>query len=180
MEAVEFYIIGGVTCLRRNGVGAQLTPQDRDAIEFMMENIGKFFPDALADLRTWASASEPNRHYFEYRIVDRFIRCNFGEADFLRPDIDDLGMFHMEEVKCPLRGICEHEGVICKPKVRLDLPLEEQRVAELYASGYLPNEIASELGKSPSTIKKQILSAYRRLNLPHPRSLIKLFRAYAM
>lgn len=180
MEAVEFYIIGGQTCIRRAGKGSKLTPRDRDAIEFMMENIGKYFPDAMADLRKWASESEPNRHYFEYRIVDRFIRCNFGEADFLRPDIDDLGMFHLEEVKCPLRGICEHEGVICKPKVRLDLPEEEGRVVKLYAAGLLPKEIASKLGKAESTCKRQIWSACRRLKLPHPRWLIRLFSVYAI
>lgn len=178
MEAVEFYIINGVTCIRKNGVGKQLTPEDRDCVEFMMDNIQKIFPDAMVALRKWASASVANKYYFEYRIVDRFIRCNFGEADFLYSDVDDLGMFHLEEVKCPLRNICEHEGVVCKPKPKLNLSEEETRAAGLYAKGLLPGEIASKLGKSEATIKRQLYNAYKRLKLPHPRWLIRLFNVY--
>ena len=51
MEAVEFYIINGVTCINRDGVSKKLTPQDRDCIEYMIENIGKYFPDALKALK---------------------------------------------------------------------------------------------------------------------------------
>ena len=178
MEAVEFYIIDGVTCINRNGVSQKLTPQDRDCIEYMMENIGKYFPDAMKAIKKWAAASKMNKFYYEYRIVDRFIRCNFGEADFLHKDIDDLGLFHLEEVKCPMRTICEHEGVICKPKANLNLSEEEKKAAGLYAKGLLPGEIAVRLGKSESTIKRQLYNAYKRLNLPHPRWLIRLFSVY--
>ena len=178
MEAIEFYIIDGVTCINRNGVSQKLTAQDRDCIEYMIDNIGKYFPDAMRALREWASASAINKYYFEYRIVDRFIRCNFGEADFLHKDIDDLGLFHLEEVKCPLRNICKHEGIICKPKVNLNLSEEEKKAAGLYAQGLLPGEIAVKLGKSESTIKRQLYNAYKRLNLPHPRWLIRLFNVY--
>lgn len=177
MEAVEFYIINGVTCISRGGVSRRMTPQDRDVIEFMLENIGKYFPDALKALRELASASEPNRPYFEYRIVDRFIRCNFGEADFLNPDVE-MNMFHFEEVKCPLRGICEHEGVICKPVPRLDISREEARVVGLYVKGFLPGEIAEKLGKAEATCKQQIWHACKRLKLPHPRWLFRLFSFY--
>ena len=180
MESVEFYIINGQTCLRRNGVEQLLTPKDRDAIEFMMDQLGKYFPEALKRLGEWAADSRANRFFFEYRIVDRFIRCNFGEADFLRPDIDDLGMFHLEEVKCPLRSICKDEGVICKPNASLGMTREETKVVKLYASGLLPGEIAKELGKAEKTCKEQIRSACRRLKLPHPRWLIRLFNIYTL
>lgn len=178
MENVEFYIINGVTCINRNGVSKKLEPTDRECVEFMMEIISKVYPAAMEALQRWAAPSKLNKHYYEYRIVDRFIRCNFGEADFLRTDIDDLGMFHLEEVKCPLRNICEHEGVICKPKAKLALSDEELRVAGLYAKGYLPGEIASELGKKQATVKRQIYNAYHRLKLPHPRWLIRMFNVY--
>lgn len=178
MEAVEFFVIGGQSCIRRNGVSRPLTPKDRDCVEFMMENIQKVFPAAMSALKSWASDSEPNRHYYEWRIVDRFIRCNFGEADFLYSDIDDMGMFHLEEVKCPLRGICGHEGLICKPKARVGLSEEETKVAGLYARGLLPGEIASKLGKAEATCKRQLWSACKRLKLPHPRWLIRLFSVY--
>ena len=158
MEAVEFYIINGQTCLRRNGVGKALTPSDREEVTFMLDNMQRYFPEAVKRLREWASGSVANKYYFEYRIVDRFIRCNFGDADFLYSDIED-DMFHFEEVKCPLRGICKDEGD---------------------ARGYLPKEIAAHLGKAEKTCKEQIRSACKRLHLPHPRWLIKLFSFYSI
>ena len=178
MEGVEFYIINSQTCISRDGVSQPLTQADRDVIEFMMEQLTKYYPYAVARLRDWASESEKNKWFYEFRIVDRFIRCNFGEADFLRPDVDDLGMFQFEEVKCPLRGICEDEGVICKPEMYTGLTPEEQRVAKLYAKGMLPGEIAKRLGKAEKTCKVQLWKACRRLHLPHPRWLIRLFSIY--
>lgn len=177
MEPVEFYIIGRQTCFRRNGVGKPLTPGDREEITFILERIQRYFPEAIKRLYEWAADSAANKMYFEYRVVDRFIRCNFGEADFLYSDVED-GMFHFEEVKCPLRGICRDENVICKPKADLGLPAEEQRVVTMYAKGYLPGEIAEQLGKAEKTCKEQIRSACRRLKLPHPRWLIRLFGIY--
>lgn len=178
MEKLEFYLINGQTCVRgEDGSGKPLTPADREAIEFMIERIKRFFPEAFDRLCEWASSSAMNKPYFEYRMVDRFIRCNFGEADFLYADVED-NMFHFEEVKCPLRGICKDEGVICKPKANLGLPAEEQRVVSLYSKGYLPGEIAEQLGKAEKTCKEQIRSACKRLKLPHARWLIRLFNAY--
>ena len=55
---------------------------------------------------------------------------------------------------------------------------EEKKAAGLYAKGLLPGEIAEKLGKSESTIKRQLYNAYKRLNLPHPRWLIRLFSVY--
>jgi len=179
MEAVEFYIINGQTCIRRNGEGKPLAPSDREEITFMLDNMQRYFPDTLKRLKELAAVSEANKHYFEYRIVDRFIRCNFGDADFLYSDIED-GMFHFEEVKCPLRGICKDEGIICKPVPHLGLSIEEQRVVNLYAKGYLPGEIAEHLGKAEKTCKEQIRSACKRLKLPHPRWLIRIFRLYTL
>ena len=147
MESIEFYIIRNQTCLRRNGISKPLTPGDREEITFILERMKRYFPQSIKRLYEWAADSAANKMFFEYRVVDRFIRCNFGEADFLYSDIED-GMFHFEEVKCPLRGICKDENVICKPKADLGLPAEEQRVVRMYAKGYLPGEIAENLGKS--------------------------------
>ena len=176
--AVEFYIINGQTCLRRNGVEQKLTPQDRDAIEFMLSNIRLYFPDTMARLEEWAGDSKLNRLYYEYRMVDRFIRCNFGDADFLSPDIE-MGLFHFEEVRCPLRGICKDEGHICKPKANLGMSKEERKVVSLYAKGYLPSEIATILGKAENTCKQQLSSVCKKLKLKHPRWLIRLFSFYS-
>lgn len=177
MEAVEFFLINGQTCIRRNGVSRPLTPKDRDAVEFMLRNMEQCFPATVNRLREWAAESMANKRFFEYRMVDRFIRCNFGEADFLYPDVDN-GMFHFEEVKCPLRGICKDEGVICKPKFQVPLPEEEGKAASLYSRGLTANEIAKIMSKSVKTIKNQLGNAAKRLGLSRTRDLIKIFSIY--
>lgn len=178
MEKLEFFLINGQTCIRReDGSSKPLTTDDRDAIDFMLENIKRYFPDAFDRLGEWAADSARNIPYYRFRMVDRFVRCNFGEADFLYCDVED-NMFHFEEVKCPLRRICKDEGVICKPKANLGLPAEEQKVVSLYSKGYLPGEIAERLGKAEKTCKEQIRSACKRLKIPHARWLIRLFNAY--
>ena len=177
MEKVEFFVIGGQTCIRRNGVSKPLTPSDRDAVEFMLERMKECFPAAMERLKEWAEESKPNKRFFEFRMVDRFIRCNFGEADFLYSDIED-GMFHFEEVKCPLRGICKDENVICKPKFKMPVSKEEGRAAVLYSKGLTANEIAKVLGKGVKTVKNQLSNAAKRLGLNRTRDLIKIFSVY--
>lgn len=177
MEAVEFYIIGGQTCIRRNGISKPLTPQDRDEVVWMTEQIRNCFPEAAERLEKWAAGSSLNIIFFEYRMVDRFIRCNFGEADFLYSDIEN-GMFHFEEVKCPLRGICRDENVICKPKFKVPLSSEEGKAAVLYSKGLTAHEIARVMKKSAKTIKNQLDHARKRLHLDRTRDLIKIFSVY--
>ena len=177
MEAVEFFLINGQTCIRRNGVSRPLTPKDRDAVEFMLHNMEQCFPATVNRLREWAAESMPNKRFFEYRMVDRFIRCNFGEADFLNPDVEN-GMFHFEEVRCPLRGICKDEGIICKPKFQVPLPEEEGKAAALYSKGMTAKEIAKVMRKSVKTIKNQLGNAAKRLGLSRTRDLIKIFSIY--
>lgn len=179
MEAVEFFLINGQTCIRRNGVSRPLTPKDRDAVEFMLRNMEQCFPATVNRLREWAAESMANKRFFEYRMVDRFIRCNFGEADFLYPDVDN-GMFHFEEVKCPLRGICKDENLICKPKIQVPVGREEGRAAMLYSKGLTAWEIAAVMKKSVSTIKNQLDNVRKRLHLDRTRDLIKIFSIYTL
>lgn len=177
MEAVEFFIIDGQTCIRRNGVSKPLTPADREEVVWMMEQMRNHFPDAVERLEIWAAESAKNMRFFEYRMVDRFIRCNFGEADFLYSDVEN-GMFHFEEVKCPLRGICKDENVICKPKFNIPLSREEGKAAVLYSRGLSAHEIAKIMKKSAKTIKNQLDNARKRLHLNRTRDLIKVFSVY--
>lgn len=177
MEAVEFFIINGQTCIRRDGVSKPLTQNDRDEVTYMLGKMEQYFPETFHRLAVWAADSAMNKPYFEYRMVDRFIRCNFGEADFLYSDVEN-GMFHFEEVRCPLRGICKDEGVVCKPKFSVPMPREEVRAAALYSKGLTANEIASKLGKGVKTVKNQLCNAAKRLGLSRTRDLIKIFSIY--
>lgn len=110
-----------------------------------------------------------------FKITDRFIRCNFGEHDLLTQDIEN-GVMHFEEVKCPLRGLCQDENVICKPKGLIKLPRAQKEVANLYIEGYTFNEIADILGKNPSTIKSTLYKMKIRLNVKNSREIIKVLK----
>ena len=87
-------------------------------------------------------------------------------------------MFHFEEVKCPLRGICKDENVICKPQFKMPVSKEEGRAAVLYSKGLTANEIAAKLGKGVKTVKNQLGNAAKRLGLSRTRDLIKIFSVY--
>ena len=177
MEAVEFFVIDGQTYIRRDGASNPLTQKDREEVEWILKRIRSCFPEAMERLESWAAESARYRRFYEYRMVDRFIRCNFGDADFLHSDIED-GIFHFEEVKCPLRGICKDENVVCKPKFRMPLPEEEGKAAILYSRGLSAHEIAVRMKKSVKTIKNQLENARKRLHLDRTRDLIKVFGAY--
>ena len=179
MEAVEFYIIDGQVRYRHDGSDKELVPADPAIISLVLDNVRRLFPDTYRRLSEMHSRSERNRRYYDFLRAERFIRCNFGKFDKLTMDISN-GTFHLEEVECPLRGICKDEGVICRPVVKLNMTRAEQEVAELYSRGCLPDEIAIRLRKSVSTVKNQLNRITRRLRLKRTRDLIKLFSLYPL
>lgn len=111
-----------------------------------------------------------------FKMLERFVRCNFGEHDLLTADVEGMKL-HFEEVKCPLRGgFCPDENVICKPKSVVNLSSEEARAAKLYVDGYTFTEIAKELGKNPNTIKVQLFRIKQKLGVKDCRDIIKHLR----
>lgn len=177
MEAIEFYVWEGKVCYRLEGQERMLQPSGRDIIEFVLDKLEKYFPEALSALNDECVLSIPNKRYYDFRRVSLFIRCNFAEHDTLSFDIQ-RGMLHFEDVKCPLRGICKHEGIICKPRFRMQVTKEEGKVAVLYSRGLTADEIASVLKKSIKTVKNQLESVRKRLHLDRTRDLIKIFSVY--
>ncbi len=109
-------------------------------------------------------------------MLERFIRCNFGEYDLLTEDTD--GKFlNFEEVKCPLRGgFCQDENVICKPKCLVKLSQQESKAAKLYLQGYTCQEIAERLGKHASTVKVLLFRVKNKLGVKNAREIIKVLR----
>ena len=173
--ALEFFVINGKTYFVKDKIPRPLTMLDRDVIEIVLWNLKNYFPETLERLELMhASLYTKNKEYFEYRIADRFIRCNFGKADFMHNDIEE-GLFNFEEVECPLRGICEDQGLICKPKPQIGINKEEAKVVSLYIKGLLPKEIAEKLDKSEKTCKNQIWNVCKKLKLANPRWLFRLF-----
>lgn len=126
----------------------------RPIIQYMLTIIRDRYPKAHARLMKIYSASTMNRWYYEFQVVHRFIRCNSGEYDQYNLDINKDGQFVFEEVKCPLRGECEHEDVICRPELDTQLTEREMDVFRLIASNCQTDKIAAELHISPCTVNR--------------------------
>lgn len=137
--------------------------------------IRDLYPGAFTALSSLYSASERNKDYFMFKIVHRFIRCNFGENDTLSYDINQVGAMYFEEVRCPLRGECIYEGVICKPSLQSKLSSREEEVGRLLATGLSNIEAAGELGISICTIHRHIANIKARLHFKNTNQIISYF-----
>lgn len=139
-------------------------PSDRDFTIFMIEKLSALYPEALKKLSQIYEKSRSNQSFFEYRIVHRFIRCNFKEYDDV-PDVDTRGHFRFECVSCPLRGECVDEGIVCKPKFNSNLSARELEVMRYVYESISTEEIAEILSISAFTVKKHIRNSLERLSL---------------
>lgn len=149
----------------------------RDITEEMLVYIKDLYPDAFKALSELYSKNERNKDFFEYRMVHRFVRCNFGEYDGLHFDISNPGVFNFECVRCPLKGECRYEGVICRPKLNTKLSNREEQAAKLLGSGMSKQEVAQEMGISLFTVTRHIANIKARLNLKHTNQIISLFKS---
>ena len=108
-------------------------------------------------------------------MVHRFIRCNFGEYDALSLDVNANGHLRFEDVRCPLRGECPFECIICKPTLDSKLSERENQVAKLLCEGFTAEEIGEELHISPHTVKRHIANIKTRLKLTRTNQIIAKF-----
>lgn len=177
MESIEFYNTpeGDVMYKPIGKPVQELTPESRDIIEEMLDVIKNRYPQAIKALCELYTASEMNRKVYEFNIVSRFCRCNFGEYDAHTPDIDADGFFHFEEVKCPLRGECRMEGAICKPKLDSKLTDRELQIIELISKGFRAREIADRLYISVKTVQRHRENIKAKLQM---RSLAQVSAYY--
>ncbi len=174
MENIEFFVgSDGNVWLRQGRECRMLTTKDNDIIELVRDKIIKMFPAAYNRLKDVFKDFAFNTWMMNYKIVDRFIRCNMGADNLQKFDIED-GFLNLEEVKCPLHGICKDENVVCRPNCRTLFSKAENEVVILYAQGYNIDEIAAKLKKNRSTVNNQIWKVARRLGLDSRRKLIKL------
>ena len=79
---IEFYNTpeGDVMMKEFGQPAVVLKEADRPTIEHMLAVIRDRYPKAHARLMQLYSASTMNRWHYEFRVVHRFIRCNFGEG----------------------------------------------------------------------------------------------------
>jgi DNA-binding CsgD family transcriptional regulator len=167
MEAIEFYKTpdGSVLYKVENQHVKELTLSDRQIITEMIDIIRNRYSECFDALSKLYTISENNRLFFEFNIVSRFIRCNFGEYDAQRADIDADSFFHFEEVGCPLRGECKYEGIICKPKLDTVLTAREKEIVGLIAKGLHTSDIAQSLNISPTTVNRHRENIKAKLNM---------------
>lgn len=163
---IEFYNTptGEVYVKPADGGVFVLDENQEEIIQEMLVEIQEFFPSAFARLSQLYSVSSLNKRYFEFRMVHRFCRCNFGTYDTMSWDIDENGDWHFEQVVCPLRGECQDEGIICNPKMNTKLSERESEVARLL-SHHTPEEISVELKLSIRTVYNHIQAIKMRLKL---------------
>lgn len=153
-----------VWCRASDGTTCRLTESDIDTVRALHDKIEAFYPEAHRALAVIYKASSANIPYFRFRIVSRFLRCNFSNLDHV-PDIAADGSFNFESVPCPIHGECRYHGVICRPTFDHKLSPAELRVMELLYRGLSDNDMAATLCLSPLTIKTHIRNALTRLGL---------------
>ena len=174
MKGLEFYIYDSeLWCLRADGRNEKVTEQDTNLVRDLLEVIREQYPEAYKALSEHYKKSALNVPYYQYLMVMRFVKCNFGNLDNTQQDVDLFGRLHFERVPCPMRGECPFEGVICCPKFNTKLSDAEMRVMRLVYHGLDKAEIASQTYLSPHTVKNHILSVYRKLDIHEKAEFIR-------
>lgn len=165
----EFFTCDGDVYCIEDGKSRKITERDTELIDVLLGKIRDFYPEADKSLRKAYEKSSLNVPYYKWLMATRFIRCNFGTLDTTDADITDDGVFRFEKVKCPLRGECPLENVVCMPKFNTKLSEAENRVMKLYFENPRIEEIAEVLYLSGHTVKNHIKAAYAKLGI-HSRS----------
>ena len=154
-----------------------LAPGNREIISPMINIIKSRFPHAYSRLTSIYAKRSANILFYEYSIVSRFVRCNFGHFDYLSTDVDINGNFSFEHVSCPLRGECHHENVICCPDASSCLTKREMEVFRLTVVNKLQNaEIAAVLNISPFTVKNHRDSIREKISAKNVADMVDYWK----
>ncbi len=169
----EFFTFENEVWLRMaDGSIKEFLETDREAVLELANHISTFYPKAFEALSSEYKGCALNRSYYLYRIVCRFIRCNFSVLDSI-PDIGPDYSFSFEQVNCPLRGECKFDKIICRPEFNHQLSAAELRVMEMVYNGFTEVEIGDHLRLSPFTVHTHIRNAYVRLGIHSKGEFIK-------
>lgn len=165
MKGFEFYNTPEGDVMIREGNDLRiLVESDRKFITEFLQTIMDFYPEAFKALCEEYVKGRLNRVHYEFLIVRRFIKCNFGKYDN-KLDISSGGTFNFEFMDCPLRGECKYDRHICQPKFSTKLTDREREIMKLIFDRYKIEEIADKLHISIETVKNHRKNALRRLNL---------------
>lgn len=169
---LEFYNTpsGDVMVKPKNGAVFVLSEDHTEIISMILNYFNNIYTEAYNKVADIYSKSSLNKKWYEYQMAMRLIKCNLGEYDATNPDINVKGEIILEDVKCPLRGICKEEGVICRPRKNTKLSDREIEVGRLCESMKY-EEISEELNISVLTVYKHIQNIKIKLNLKHSRQI---------
>ena len=174
MGNLEFYMFEGeLWCKSDDGKNTIVDETQTELIKYMLDGIRERYPLAYKALTKVYQKSALNVPYYQFLIVKRFCKCNFGKLDGTKDDVESNGKFNFEKVECPLRGECSFEGVICSPKFNSKLSEQELRVMKLVYQGKQKEEIAETLYISPYTVKNHIKSVYLKLGIHEKSEFIR-------
>lgn len=169
LKNIEFYGTPKGKVMLDDGItpAREYKQSDQGFTEAVLERLEDFYPDAYNALCEVFASCRRNWRYFQYRMVHRFIRCNFKLYDNT-PDIDQNGIFRFEFTDCPLKGDfgeCKYCGIICNPKFNSKLTDREDDVMKMYYESVTTEEIADALCISIETVKKHKRNALVKLKL---------------
>lgn len=172
---IEFYNTpSGDVMYKEQGEPVKVLSIDsRSIIEYVLQVLADRYPEAFKALSDVYSRFDRNRLNYEFKMVHRFIRCNFGEYDQFNFDIDHCGEWRFEEVRCPLRGECIYECVICKPTLNTCLTDRETDILSMVGDGLKSTQIADQLGISPLTVNRHRQNIMAKLQLKSVGEMIK-------
>lgn len=166
MKNIEFFNgnDGVVYAITENDVKI-LDVSECEIVDEFFDLIRENYEDAWNKLCDEYITARRNVPYFKFCVVRRFIKCNMGECDRLEWDVDNGGRFHLEMVKCPLRGECNLENVVCRPKPSTGLSGRESEVLALLSEGMSNQEVADELFISVHTVRVHVAHILSKLKM---------------
>ncbi|MBS4056554.1 MAG: helix-turn-helix transcriptional regulator [Bacteroidales bacterium] len=138
----------------------KLEPRHREFITGMIARIRESYPEAYKAMSEAYKASSDSLFYYEFLIVRRFLKCNFGNFDNVL-DFDSC-TFKFEFVSCPMRGECKYDQVICNPKFNSSLSERELQVMKLFHAGLNESQIADKLYISINTVLNHKKASFRK------------------
>jgi DNA-binding CsgD family transcriptional regulator len=165
MDGIEFFIVDGDLMYRNaEGICEVVDESKHELVKVFLDRIKDFYPAAYKALQKEYRKSALNVPYYQFLIVRRFCKCNFGNLDTTEIDVDDC-RWSFEKVQCPRRGECPLEGTVCNPQFDSRLSEAELRVMRLLYEGSSYEEIAGTLYISVNTVKYHVKGAYLRLGI---------------
>lgn len=157
MGGLEFFTSGDEVWWQ-DADGIHPLTESSPIIPIIIDRIKELYPKAFDALCECYAKQRGNVGYFRFLIARRFCKCNFGNLDHTKEDVN--GIFNFEKVACPLQGECPFEGRICMPEMTTSLSDAEKRVMKLVCEGRSNQEIAEDLFLSPNTVKRHISVSY--------------------